>query len=57
MPPVYDLILENNGRLQVEQIAAVDENAAWRMGFMLHLHTLRAVVQIDSDSGESKPES
>lgn len=47
MPPAYDLIIERGGAIVVETIEACDEDAAWRVGFLLHIDALMAVVRKD----------
>ena len=47
MPPAYDLIIERRGAIVVETIEASDEDAAWRVGFLLHIDALMAVVRKD----------
>ena len=44
MPPAYDLIIERGGAIEVQTIQARDEDAAWRVGLMLHIDALKAVV-------------
>ena len=44
MPPAYDLIIERGGSIVVETIEASDEDAAWRLGLMVHIDALMAVV-------------
>ena len=44
MPPAYDLIIERGGAIEVQTIEAHDEDAAWRVGLMLHTQALKAVV-------------
>ena len=44
MPPAYDLIIDRGGAIEVETIEACDEDAAWRVGLMLHIEALKAVV-------------
>ncbi len=44
MSPAYDLIIERDGSIAVETIEACDEDAAWRVGLMLHINSLMAVV-------------
>ena len=44
MPPAYDLIIERGGAIVVETIEACDEDAAWRLGLMLHIDALMAAV-------------
>ena len=42
MPPAYDLIIERGGSIVVETIEASDEDAAWRVGLMVHIDALMA---------------
>ena len=56
MPPLFDLILNRFGEFETERIEAVDAYAAWRQGLMLHLGTLKGVVQLDaSDQPQARP--
>ncbi len=56
MPPLFDLILDRSGELDTERIEAIDGDAAWRQGLMLHLGALKGVVQLDaSDQPRSRP--
>ena len=34
-------------RLDTERIEAIDSESAWRSGLLLHLGTLKGVVQVD----------
>ena len=47
MPPLFDLILDCHGVLNTERVEAADADAAWRAGLMLHLGSLKGVVQLD----------
>ena len=40
MPPAYDLIIGRGGSIVVETIEASDEDAAWRVGLMVHIEAL-----------------
>ena len=53
MSPAYDLIIERGGVIVVETIEACDEHAAWRVGLMLHIDALMAVVR--KDDTETRP--
>ena len=53
MPPAYDLITERGGSIVVEPIEASDEDAAWRVGLMVHIDALMAVVCRDEHDLES----
>ena len=53
MPHVYDLIIKRGGAIVVETIEACDEDAAWRVGLMLHIDALMAVVCRDENDPES----
>ena len=56
MPPLFDLILNRFGEFETERIEAVDADAAWRQGLMLHLGTLKGVVQLDAcDQPQARP--
>ena len=44
MPPAYDLIIERGGSIVMETIEASYEDAAWRLGLMVHIDALMAVV-------------
>ena len=58
MAPLFDLILVCRGVLNTERVEAVDANAAWRAGLMLHLGTLKGVVQLDEgDQPQSNPQA
>ena len=58
MAPLFDLILDCRGVLNTERVEAVDANAAWRAGLMLHLGTLKGVVQLDErDQPQSNPQA
>ena len=55
MPPLFDLIYRF-GEFETERIEAVDADAAWRQGLMLHLGTLKGVVQLDAcDQPQARP--
>ena len=54
MPPLFDLILDRCGELDTERIEAIDADAAWRQGLMLHLAALKGVVQLDA-SDQPRP--
>ena len=47
MAPLFDLILDCHGVLNTERVEAADADAAWHAGLMLHLGTLKGVVQLD----------
>ena len=53
MPPAYDLIIARGGSIVVETIEASDEDAAWRVGLMVHIDALMAVVCRDEHDLES----
>ena len=53
MPPAYDLIVGRGGSIVVETIEASDEDAAWRLGLMVHIDALMAVVCRDEHDLES----
>ena len=53
MPPAYELISERGGAVVVETIEACDEDAAWRVGLMLHIDALMAVVR--KEETEARP--
>ena len=53
MPPAYDLIIERGGSIVAETIEACDEDAACRVGLMLHIEALMAVVCRDEHDPES----
>ena len=53
MSPAYDLIIERGGAIQVETIEACHEDAAWRVGLMVHNEALMAVVCRDEHDPES----
>ena len=53
MPPAYDLIIERGGSIVEETIEASDEDAAWRVGLMVHIEALMAVVCRDERDLES----
>ena len=53
-PPLFDLILDRCGELDTERIEAIDADAAWRQGLMLHLAALKGVVQLDA-SDQPRP--
>ena len=56
MPPLFDLILDCHGVLNTERVEAADADAAWRAGLMLHLGTLKGVVQLDDgDQPQGNP--
>ena len=56
LAPLFDLILDCHGVLNTERLEAVDANAAWRAGLMLHLDTLKGVVQLDEvDQPQGNP--
>lgn len=47
MPPVYDFILSNQGKLQIETVHVKDVSEAWRLGPELYPHSIRGVVHRD----------
>ena len=47
MAPLFDLIVNRHGVLDTERIEAIDSESAWRSGLLLHLGTLKGVVQVD----------
>ena len=53
MPPAYDLIIGHGGSIVVETIEASDEDAAWRVGLMVHIEALMLVVCRDGHDPES----
>ena len=53
MPHAYDLIVESRGSIVVETIEASDEDAAWRLGLMVQIDELMAVVCRDEHDLES----
>ena len=53
MPPAYELIIGRGGSIVVETIEASDEDAAWRLGLMVHIDALMAVVCRDEHDLES----
>ena len=53
MPSAYDLIIERGGSIVVETIEASDEDAAWRVGLMVHIEALMVVVCRDEHDPES----
>ena len=53
MPPAYDLIIERGDSILVETIEACSEDAAWRVGLMLHIDSLMAVVCRNEDDAQS----
>ena len=53
MPPAYDLIIGRGGSIVVETIEASDEDAAWRVGLMVHIEALMVVVCRDEHDPES----
>ena len=56
MPPLFDLILDFNGVLNTERVEPADADVAWRAGLMLHLGTLKGVVQLDEgDQPQGNP--
>ena len=52
MPPAYDLFIGRGGSIVVQTIEACDEDAAWRVGLMLHIEALMAVVCRDEHDPE-----
>ena len=58
MAPLFDLILDCHGVLNTERVEAADADAAWRAGLMLHLGTLKGVVQLDEgDQPQANPQA
>ena len=58
MAPLFDLILDCHGVLNTERVEGVDADAAWRAGLMLHLDTLKGVVQLDEvDQPQGSPQA
>ena len=47
MPPSYDLILLNQGKLQIETLHVKDVSEAWRLGRELYPHSICGVVRRD----------
>ena len=44
MPPIYDLILDQDGELLIQMIEAIDASDAWRQGKSQFPSTIRGVV-------------
>ena len=58
MAPLFDLIVDRHGVLNTERVEAVNADAAWRAGLMLHLGTLKGVVQLDEgDQSQGSPQA
>ena len=56
LAPLFDLILECPAVLNTERVEAADADEAWRAGLMLHLGTLKGVVQLDEgDQPQANP--
>ena len=56
--PLFDLILDCHGVLNTERVEAADADAAWRAGLMLHLGSLKGVVQLDEgDQPQANPQA
>ncbi len=56
--PLFDLIVDRHGVLDTERIEAIDSESAWRSGLLLHLGTLKGVVQVDDvdrPQGDTSP--
>ena len=53
MPSAYDLVIERGGLIVVETIETSDEDAAWRVGLMVHIEALMVVVCRDEHDSES----
>ncbi len=47
MAPLFDLILDCHGLLNIERVEEADADAAWLAGLMLHLGRLKGVVQLE----------
>ena len=50
MPPVYDLILLDQGQFQTETVQGKDAADAWRLGRERYLCTIRGVVCLDDSA-------
>jgi hypothetical protein len=44
MPPIYDLILDQDGELLIQMVEAIDASDAWRQGMNQFPYTIRGVV-------------
>ena len=44
MPPIYDLILDQDGELLIQMVEASDASDAWRQGKSQFPYTIRGVV-------------
>ena len=44
MPPIYDLILDQDGELLIQMVEAIDASDAWRQGKNQFPYTIRGVV-------------
>lgn len=44
MPPIYDLILDQDGELLIQMVEAIDASDAWRQGKRQFPYTIRGVV-------------
>ena len=44
MPPIYDLILDQDGELLIQMVEAIDASDAWRQGKSQFPYTIRGVV-------------
>ena len=53
MPPAFYLIIERGSLIVVETIEDCDEDPAWRVGLMLHIDALMAVVCRDEHDPKS----
>ena len=44
MPPIYDLILDQDGELLIQMVEAIDASDAWRQGKSQFPYTIRGAV-------------
>ena len=44
MPPIYDLILDQSGKILIRMIDAIDASDAWRQGKQQFPHSILGVV-------------
>ena len=56
MPPLYDLILQQQSELDTETVQVADAAEAWRLGRERYPHCIRGVVRRDGGRDGSAAE-
>ena len=56
MSPLYDFILQRNGKLETETVQLADAAQAWRFWRVRYPYRIRGVVRLDSSRDGSTAE-